>query len=236
MGSPDLDLVSRVRADLAELADPDSAHRIQSYLKSAMPSRGVSRPNCRVVVREAMAGRQFADRSSWEATVRALWDEATFREERYCAIDLTGVRQAGDWQDPGTLPLYEHLIVTGAWWDLVDDVAVNRLGPLLRRFPSELSAALYTWARNGDRWMRRSAILAQVKAKQDTHVDLLAACIEPNLEDGDFFVRKSIGWALREYSKIDPDWVRWFVSLHEERFSTLSRREALRRLQAAERS
>ena len=95
---------------------------------------------------------------------------------------------------------------------------------------------LERWAVDDDLWLRRTAILAQLKRKDGTDLDLLRLALEQNLEDSlhgrEFFIRKALGWALREHAKTDPDWVRAFVAEHEDRLSGLTRREALKHLAA----
>ena len=103
------------------------------------------------------------------------------------------------------LPIYQELIVTGAWWDLVDGVASHRLGELLRRYPEQMKKKMLRWSRDKDMWKRRSAIICQLGFKQDTDLELLYACIEPSIDSEEFFLRKAIGWALRQYAWTDPD-------------------------------
>jgi len=220
-------LIDDVRAQLADAGDPEKAGPTQAYLKSSMPHRGVNLPTVRKVAAGVFENHPTDDRSTWEATVRALFDGAEYREERYAAIALSGYRRYKHWQDPDAMPMYEHLIVTGAWWDLVDELAIRRVGPILRAYPAELGPLLLTWAHD-DMWRRRSAIIAQVGAKSSTDTTLLEACIEPSRSSKEFFLRKGIGWALRDYAKTDPDWVRSYVGSRE--LSPLSYREATKHL------
>jgi 3-methyladenine DNA glycosylase AlkD len=224
----DTSLVAAVRDGLAALADPVRAPQMQVYMKSAMPFRGVPTPARRMLMRELLAGWAPGGRAVWEATVRALWDGAKYREERYAAIDVCGHRSARTWQDAATMPLYEHLIVSGAWWDHVDAVAIHFAGRILRAAPDAVTPTIRRWVTAEDRWLRRSAVIGQNGAKEKTDTDLLADAIDANLEDGDFFIRKGIGWALREYAKTNPDWVLAFVATRE--LSPLSRREATKHL------
>ena len=122
------------------------------------------------------------------------------------------------------------MIVTGAWWDYVDVIAGKRIGALLAHYPAEMRSLLRTWSRSPDMWKRRTAILAQLGFKEATDLHLLYACIEPNLADREFFIRKAIGWALRQYAWTDPKEVRRYVRAHRNRLSGLSAREALRNL------
>lgn len=223
-------LVAAVRQVLAEHADPAQAPQMQAYMKSALPYHGVRLPAVRALVGQVSAAHPLSDRASWEAAVRELWDTATHREERYAAIALTGQRAYTRYQQPQTMPLYEHLVVTGAWWDVVDEVATKRVGPLLRDHPADVAPLLRAWARDDDHWRRRAAIIAQVGAKGKTDTALLTDCIEPSIGESDFFLRKAIGWALREHAKHDADWVRAYVDARRDRLAPLSVREATKRL------
>ena len=158
---------------------------------------------------------------------RDLWRAAHYREERYAATELTGLRMAVGRIE--VLPLCREMIVTGAWWDHVDGVS-ERIGQLLLAHRDELEATIRQWSTDPDRWLRRSSIISQLALKGRTDVDLLADVIIVNLADREFFVRKAIGWALRQYARTDPQWVRDFVTTHLDALSPLSRREAMKHL------
>lgn len=221
-----------MRGALAARADPDRAARMRDYMKSSMPYRGVPAPSRKEALRDAFSARPIVGRAAWKATVLALWRGARFREERYAAIALAGDRRSRKHAvSVDALPVYEELITDGAWWDLVDDVAIHRIGPLLGEHPRVLRPAVLRWSRDPDRWLRRCAIICQIGAKADTDATLLYAAIAPNIADRDFFIRKAIGWALRERSKTHPAEVRRYVREHEGELSGLSRREALASLE-----
>lgn len=228
---PDVDerLVAAVRTGLAELGDPAKAGDMQRYMKSAMPFRGVPAPERRALGRRLFDAQVLSTVEDWLGTVLGLWRPAEYREERYLALDLTGVRRYARWQTPDLLPVYQEMIVTGAWWDFVDEVANRRIGPLLREHPAELTPVLLRWATDADRWLRRTAVICQLGSKDATDTDLLAAAIEANVDDPDFFLRKGIGWALRQHARVEPGWVRAFVDTHPG-LSPLSRREATKHL------
>jgi 3-methyladenine DNA glycosylase AlkD len=188
-------LIEAVRPALARVADAERAPRMQAYMKSAMPYLGVPSP---VLKREMSAlAKQYppADAEVWRDTILALFREATYREEWYAALDLAGRTRFRF--EPSTLPMFEEIVVTGAWWDIV-------------------------------LWKRRVAIICQLGHRADTDLDLLTDAIEANLADRDFFIRKAIGWALREYAKHDMPWVLAYVAGLGPRISPLSRREALK--------
>jgi 3-methyladenine DNA glycosylase AlkD len=225
-------IVTTIRATLATAGDPDRAAGQQAYMKSAMPYRGITSPQLKALLRPILAdpAHRIPDRAGWERAVRDLWDGATHREERYAAIALTGHRTYRAWQDPDTLALYRHLVVTGAWWDLVDEVASNRVGPILLAHNTVVAPVVAGWAEDEDLWLRRTSIISQLTFKERTDLALLRHAIEANLDDPSFWLRKAIGWALRQYARTDPDWVRRTVAEYGDRLSGLSRREALKHL------
>jgi len=222
-----MDLVGAARAGLARVADPAKAEDMRRYMKSALPFRGVAKPERSRLAKALFAEHPLPDKDTWVATVLELWRGAEFREERYLALDLTGAYPR--WQDTDLMPLYDELVVTGAWWDFVDEIAARRVGPLLRADHDTLAPLVREWSRDTDRWRRRTSVLCQLGSKAATDTDLLADCVEANLADPDFFLRKGIGWALREFAKTEPGWVQAFVDDHPT-LSPLSRREALKYL------
>lgn len=229
-------LVASVHAALAAEGDPERAVQQQRYMKSAMPFRGIGLPQVRRIVRGVLddPAHRLSSAPAWETTVRRLWDEASYREERYAALTVARHRSAGAWRTPAVVPLLRHLVVTGAWWDLVDETAGDLVAPLLRTYRAEVTPTVLAWAEDEDLWLRRAAILSQLGARAETDTGLLEAVLTANLEGAlhgsEFFVRKAVGWALRDYARTDPDWVRGFLARHDARLSGLSRREASKHL------
>lgn len=224
------ELLTAVRQGLAAAGDPERAAGQQRYMKSVMPFRGVRLPQIRALCRTIYDEHGLPNRESWETTVRLLWDDAEFREERYAAIELSGHRTYVAYHDSGALPLYEYFIVSGAWWDYVDSVAIHRIGPIARSEPQVVAPILRSWASGMNLWRRRTSIIAQIGASTDTDLDQLTFCLAANLDHRDFFVRKAIGWALRDYARTDPDWVRRYLAEYGDRMSGLSKREAAKHL------
>jgi 3-methyladenine DNA glycosylase AlkD len=219
------DLVAAVRSALRAAADPSRAPGQQAYMKSALPFLGVRVPEVRRVVRGVVRELGVSEAGPLVAAASTLWDQATHREERYAATALLGL--PGVRGDLALAPLYEHMARTGAWWDHVDELA-HRVGELHDAHPEPTAALVRAWSVDELLWVRRLAILGQLGRKERTDVDLLAEVIEPNVADQELFIRKAIGWALREAAYVDPGWVRSFVDAHD--LSPLSRREALKRI------
>ncbi|MEO8375559.1 MAG: DNA alkylation repair protein [Sphingomonas bacterium] len=215
---------------MTAIADPARAPAMQAYMKSAMPFLGVSTVPLRAICKQLFAGLLYADSSTWQRDVLDIWRGAQFREERHGAIELTGIRAARPFQTMDALGMYEEMIVTGAWWDYVDAIATQRFWPILEHDPVAMKQRMLAWASHDDMWKRRSAILCQLKAKADTDLDFLYACIEPSLDSQEFFLRKAIGWALRQYAWTDPAEVKRYVAAHGARLSALSGREALKNI------
>ena len=201
---------------------------MQAYMKSAMPYYGVPAAGQNRVFKSVFSGHNLMSYVDWRDTVVSLWRKARFREERYAAIALTGHRLYSGFQTTRTMPLYEEMIIDGAWWDYVDAIAVHRIGPLLAKYPKVIKPRMISWSRSPDLWKRRAAIICQVARKKETDLDLLYTCSENNFGDRDFFIRKGIGWALRAYAWVDPEEIVRFVGKHESSMSNLSRREALK--------
>ncbi len=181
---------------------------MQAYMKSEMPFLGVQRTPLTRALRPLRTQGTLAD-------ALELWDEAEYREERYAALAVLRARRQVVPEE-----VLRHLVVTGAWWDLVDEIATKLLDPD--------DVDVRVWAQADDMWMRRAAIICQVGRKADTDPVLLSDVIEPNLGDRRFWITKAIGWALRDFAYIDGPWVREFVTTHE--LAPLSRREALKHL------
>jgi 3-methyladenine DNA glycosylase AlkD len=176
----------------------------------------------------------FADGASWAAAVATIWDGAQYREERYAALHLARTAPAAQpWRlDPAiTLPLVRELVRAGSWWDYVDDLSSHHLCDLFVAHPVVVSAELTRWSQGDVLWLRRAAICAQLSCK-GAQLDwpFLQRMILPAMSSETFWLRKAIGWSLRQAARERPDDVKLFVRTHYDQLSTLSRKEALKHL------
>ncbi len=203
--------------------DADRAAAMSAYMRNLFPFLGIPTPERRALVREALAAVPHPSETELAELTAALW-RLPEREYQYAACDLAirHVRACG----PGFLPSVAALIATKSWWDTVDALASRVVGPLAAATP-DLRATLDAWVDGENFWLARAALLHQLTFKQRTDPDCLFDYCLRRAGDREFFVRKAIGWALREYSKTDPAAVRSFVTVHESRLSSLSRHEAL---------
>ena len=213
---------------MAAAADPARAPAMQAYMKSAMPYYGLRLPQVRAITREVFAD---VDVSCEEAKtiVMALWRGARRREERYAAVHLLTWQRYERCLSPADMPMLEELVVSGAWWDHVDELAMV-IGELLRRHPRRMRPLMRAWSTDADMWKRRVSIICQLRLKSGTDLDLLYSNVGANASDPEFFIRKAIGWALRQYAWTDPDEIARYVRAHGASLSGLSRREATRHL------
>jgi len=223
-------LQQRLRAELKRAGDPARAAQMQAYMKSAMPYFGVSAVPLRAITKRIFDAHRLPDAETWQRESLAIFRGARHREEWYAAVELTGHRFYREYQTRAALPMYEDMIVTGAWWDIVDTIASRRLGPLLRAEPRFMRRKMLDWSRSRDMWKRRSSIICQLGFKRDTDLELLYACIEPSLDSKEFFLRKAIGWALRQHAWTDAREVRRYVREHADSLTALSKREALKNI------
>ncbi len=213
---------------MAAAADPTRAVRMQAYMKSTMPYYGLTSPQVDAICKKVFAENAFAC-VEWRAASIELWRGARFREERYAAIKLVLLKKHRECWSPELMPMLEEMIVSGAWWDYVDALA-SVVGELLRSHPKKIRPLMRAWSKDGNLWKRRVSIICQLSFKRDTDLELLYSNIKPNLSHRDFFVRKAIGWALRQYAWTDPKEVARYVREYEGQLSGLSRREALKNI------
>ncbi|MDF1595013.1 MAG: DNA alkylation repair protein [Acidimicrobiia bacterium] len=220
-------LVEYAQEALSSRADAAKAAQMAAYMKTDMPFYGVQTPARRQIAREMK--RRFVPRSAGEycTMVETLW-ALPHREEKYLAIGLAGAH-------PGfvtfeQIGLYRRLIVEGAWWDFVDTVASGLVGRVLRNEREVTRPVLDEWIDGEDMWLRRTAIISQLEHKDATDAEMLFDYCSRRAFEKEFFIRKAIGWALRQYARTDPTAVTAFLLEHRDELSGLSFREASKHL------
>ena len=124
---------------------------------------------------------------------------------------------------PSDLPKIKKLAQTKPWWDTIDFLC-RSVGFICLHYP-ETKKFVLEWSRDEDFWLRRLALEHQLLQKEETDVQLLEQILVNNLNQTEFFINKAIGWALRDYSKTNPDWVRAFIGKHKDKLSKLSIKE-----------
>jgi 3-methyladenine DNA glycosylase AlkD len=219
-------VLERLTATYAMAADPERAAQAQAYMKDVAPFLGVPAPARRVLSRTVLAGLPRPAEADCAAVALRCW-ELPEREYAYFAVDY--LRRHVKRCSSGFLPVVRHLVTTVPWWDTVDALAAHVVGGLVAADP-KLTAEMDAWIEDEDLWVARTALLHQLRYKDATDTERLFAYCLRRSGHPDFFIRKAIGWSLREYAKTDPDAVRDFVERERGRLSPLSVREALKNL------
>lgn len=218
------DLVDRLREQLAGVADPERAKAMAAYMRHQFPFLGVPSPKLKLALRAAQPGR--LDQPELTSVSRRLW-QLPEREYQYAACALLSRFSKGC--GPDFLEVAKDFVVTKSWWDTVDTLASHTVGTLVHKH-SQLVTTMDEWVRGDNLWLARTAILYQLGYKEATDADRLFRYALIKADHPDFFMRKAIGWALRQYAWVAPEVVRAFVLAHEAKFSGLTKREALKNL------
>lgn len=214
-----------LQASFRRYAGRDNAAAMRAYMKDRFPFFGIKAPERRALQQEHMARYGMPGIPELSAIARSAFAQPE-RELHYAAVDLL-VKRAKK-LGPEHLPLLEELVTTKSWWDTVDALAVHGVGAVLKNHPAAIEAWNERWIQSDNLWLNRTAILFQNRWKQDTDQALLFTNIDRHAAHTDFFIRKAIGWALRELGKSDPGAVLEFV--RSRKLSPLSEREAVRNL------
>jgi 3-methyladenine DNA glycosylase AlkD len=212
---------------LAAIANPEKAAPMAAYMKTDQPFYGVPKPGRSGIFNEMIDRFAPGDRDDYRTAVLALWGQP-HREEQYLAIGYA--KAVPRYITLSSVPLYRRLVVEGAWWDFVDDIATSLVGCVLRNQRNPMTPKIRAWIDDRDLWLRRTAIIGQLGHKEATDESLLFDACVARLGEQEFFIRKAIGWALRDYAKTNPAAVRSFVLDHREEMSGLSLREATKHL------
>ena len=221
--STSLSVVERLQAAFEPARDPARAVAMSAYMRDLFPFLGIPTPAREALQRNALAGLPKLSGQELTETALALW-ELREREYQYAALGL--LARGAKTLTPEFLPVARQMVQTKSWWDTVDSLASHVVGGMVLRHP-DLRAEMDRWIEDDDFWVARVALLHQLRHKSATDAGRLFAYCERRSADTEFFIRKAIGWALREYSKTDADAVRGFVARNETTLSGLSRREAL---------
>lgn len=219
-------LVEQVRIDLQNAADPEKAVIMQAYMKTDQPFYGIQAGPRKKMFRNAARRFRMLERHEYEEIVLDLW-QGTYREEMYQGLEAAEYFKK--YRDETSWPLYEQLVMTSTWWDTLDWIAGRLISPLVRKH-RRFEANLVQWTRSDHLWARRASLLAHLHHKQETNTHLLASTILSLSHEQEFFIRKAIGWILRDYAYTDSEWVKTFVEVHAESLSPLSRREAMKHI------
>ena len=217
-------LVKRIRADFEANRNPLDAVPMAKYMLHKFPFLGIRAPQCRALLKPLfIEAKPSINEAFLHDAARALF-KLPEREYHCAAVVLLDQFRAT--LTPVSIGLLRELIQKNSWWDTVDALSSHSVGALVLRYP-RLQGEMDAWAADADFWVRRCAIIHQLSYREKTDIARLCAYCEANAADKEFFIRKAIGWALRQYARTDARAVMRFVAEHPE-LSNLSKREALK--------
>ena len=207
-------------------ANPEIRIGKEAYMRNKFAFHGIKAPQIKDISRPFLRKEYLPVKADMKEIVKVLWQKPE-REYQYFAQEFA-FKYNGQ-IDKSDIALYEYMVTHKSWWDTVDFIANKLIGGYFLNYPDLIKEYVDKWLRSDNMWLQRSAVIFQLKYKERTDTILLAKTINSLLGSTEFFINKAIGWALREYSKTDPDWVMNFVDAAD--LSGLSRREAVRLIQ-----
>lgn len=213
-----------INTELKQHGDATKAPQMQAYMKTNQPFYGVQSKQRKLIFRDAIKKFPIISREAWENVILELWN-GTHREEMYQALEVAELYKI--YHDESAWNLFEKLLRSATNWDTVDWLSSNLIGLLVEKY-RHFERQLVEWSDDENYWVRRASLLIHLKHKKNTNTKLLADTILKLAHEKEFFIRKAIGWVLRQYSYTDPEWVTQFVKNHEDKLSGLSKREALK--------
>ncbi|MBL7810689.1 MAG: DNA alkylation repair protein [Bacteroidetes bacterium] len=204
-------------------ADGSNAEKMAAYMKNHFIFFGIPK-TVRVEISKPFLLAHF--KKDWPVLLPILKDlwEKPEREFHYTAMEL--MRKSKCWKHKESIRFFEKCILSHTWWDSVDAIAAHMVGGYFSCYPEQRNQYIEKWMQSDSFWLQRTCLLFQLNYKERTDSGLLFACIVPLLHSKEFFIQKAIGWALRQYARINPDVVLAFVDSHP--LKPLSRREALK--------
>jgi 3-methyladenine DNA glycosylase AlkD len=214
-------LIAHLEQLFMDCADPFVAQAQAAYMKDKFIFYGLKKPTRAKLQKESFKKFPVVTHEELVATIEGLWLKSE-REFQYAALDLAQ-KNFRLWS-PAIFLLFEQLVRAKSWWDTVDTIASSLIGKLVLQDP-ELRFHMDNWITDDNFWIRRSALIYQLKHKKQTNHEKLFFYCATTSHEKEFFIRKAIGWALREYSKTDPERVKDFIEQHKNRLSPLSIKE-----------
>ncbi len=206
-----MELIEELSGVYLEHRDLSRVEPMETYLKNQFKVLGLSAPRWRQLSKPFIKKMVADNNHSFEEYIRRLWN-SEYREFHYTAVELL-IRAKRQWT-ADTLALMQYMITTHSWWDTVDAIATNGVGPYLQKYPQKVDL-MDEWNVDDNLWLNRTSIIYQLKYKKQTDLQRLSRYILQHQGSKEFFHQKAMGWALRQISKFEPDWVAAFIDQHE---------------------
>ena len=220
------EVVAEIEAVLEPLADPANAEPMVAYMRDQFPFLGIKTPERRAAVKPIMMRAKDWSAEDLLDVADALMAQP---EREFSSVATEFLRKWNGHLRSEHLVRIRTLIQTKSWWDTVDALAIHTLGTVVRA-DRELQTEMDEWIHDDDFWVARSAILHQLMWKDDLNAERLFRYCDLRCGDTEFFIRKALGWALRQHARTDPDTVRSYVATNADQLSGLTKREALKHI------
>lgn len=208
--------------ELKAQAHPHTGEKMSAYMKNHFAFYGVPSPARRAILTNIWKQEKSAFLSHIRPLTQELWIKDQ-REYQMIALDLMGKsKKVFKIED---LPLLEYFITTKSWWDTVDFLASTMIGHILKGRADEAEAVAERYMSSDNMWLQRTALIFQLKYKDETDEALLYRLIDQTTGSKEFFINKASGWALRQYSKFQPASVEQYISDNREKLAKLTIKE-----------
>ena len=219
--------VIAVQSKFQTATNPIAAKAMAAYMKNHFPYLGISSPQRTSLLKPLLDKENLPNHNELQQICRQLWSLPE-REFTYAALSLLVKTQKQ--LTPNDIEWICSLITQRSWWDSVDSIAGGILSTIVVKNPDCLWEKFGPHVESDNYWLNRTAIIVQLRCKHQTDTTFLETAILPHMHSKEFFIRKAIGWSLRQYARINPQWVIDFVNQHDKQLSGLSKREALKHL------
>lgn len=218
--------ISTLEKAFKDSGNTENGVAMSKYMRTIFPFFGIKTVERRQILKKIWkANQQEVSQNAREIALQLFQKQQ--REFHYCAVEIL-IQELNKKYIKEDIQLIEKLIITNSWWDSVDFLSKYLLGNYLLQFPEETDFVVLKFSSSENMWLNRSAILFQLGYKEKTNFDVLKLVCEKHKMSTEFFIQKAIGWALREYAKINPEAVKNFVSISN--LKKLSEKEALKNL------
>ena len=211
---------SKLYEEMIQHKNEEQAQKMSKYMLNKFEYIGIKTPERREIFKNFFKEYKNKEKIDWEF-VNKCW-ENKYREFQYVAADY--LKNMKDKLTIDDIPKLKRLILKKSWWDTIDNLDMT-IGALALK-DSNVNKILLEWSLDENIWLRRIAIDHQLLRKEKTNTELLEKILKNNLGQTEFFINKAIGWALRDYSKISPEWVKNFIEKNKENMAKLSIKEA----------
>lgn len=221
-----MNFINDLEQEMRHNSNRETAIPMENYMKNMFSFLGIKTEERRTIFKDNYEKHKTEIKAHFRSIAWELFNKNE-REFHQCAIDIL-VKEIKKKYVIEDIQLIEKFLTTNSWWDSVDTIAKYVVGGYLQQFPEETFKVIELFSNSNNMWLNRTAIIFQLSYKEKTNFDLLKAECEKHKESKEFFIQKAIGWALRDYSRFNPNGVKEYVNATN--LKPLSQREAMRNI------